>query len=154
MLVSFILTVHYYFCFSLSVGKLRGASLEQLEVIFREIGSSTHWTECNLIRMIMNFWGFFFHSSVPILSLLGSFAHVFVFSLICFFFAFTFIMADNGIHSDGAKFISEGMKENEVITNLKLEGMFNIYFSFSQALVSRSFFHFISIVCFLIFSFL
>jgi len=70
-----------------------------------------------------------------------------------FFFLINSIAVENKIGADGAKFISEGMKENKVMTNLSLGGMFNIFCKFSQVLVSPCFSHFIFLVCFLISSF-
>jgi len=47
----------------------------------------------------------------------------------CLFLIRSMIVGNN-IGVDGAKFISEGMKENKVITNLNLSCMFTIYFNF------------------------
>jgi len=84
--------------------------------------------------------------------LFSSISHLFVF-FITFFSLINSIAVDNNIGDDGAKFISEGMKEDTVITNLELGRMFNIYFNFSQVLVLRCFSHFLFLDCFLIFSF-
>jgi len=58
------------------------------------------------------------------------------FSLIClsmtFFVSIDSIIAGNNIGVDGAKFISERMKENKVITHLGLGGMFVFIFIFDK----------------------